>query len=305
MGFFDNLFGGTGNREKRYDQSKILSNMSGKRYFFVSARRRDDPEFREYFYYNPHIVTLDEINIMLQNHVCDSFHLDLAYGVPQCIRITAFFRGEFANMQPMDAVVIRKAVNRNIPMKDHLQLLDNVNLNGRMLFYVTSLSTRSQDKEMYWPNNVLSLNEFNAILAKHICFIEDVKYEYTSGNAFFALVLFRDDMEKRNLDAPFIHVKVPEATAHPLQFVRNDMFYEEVDYSKENYRGDQMVYATSFLKDKNVPDFFYEHDVLSHWEYEKLLNRDRVEELFTKTFHGKVSQMKIESNMFFSVLRFH
>lgn len=276
------------------EYKKGLNGLNGKVSFTVSSRRREDPDNWPYYHHNS-AVTIDEFNDILKRHRCDRFEIEVAYGADHTAKVTCDFLERLAP-QAFPDTNIQDKMKRSVPMSENLSIFRQEDFRGYLLFYVTAAAPKDTNKEVFWPYLVLSLNEFNSILATHACHIEDVKFEYSTGNSFFALVSFDDRGLRRN--SPFIQIGAIPKEFRGKSPLDNSWYFREYDFSSLDLKGDQVVYVSSLRKGTTPVEtqhFYYFNNVMSEEEYDRLISKSGTKKVLSKAFRDGTC---------FAVLRF-
>lgn len=224
------------------------------------------------------VYTLDECAFIFNTHKCKLVSAAYNYRNGTIVTISVDFKD-----RPTDIFLdifsdndrVFESIKRNYSSPEALNLYNGMQLNQYMLFYVSPLKVEYiMHPSMYVQHNAITINEFNYIAANHETNILQLLPDYSSGEAVFVLVKFKDSEPQRG-GRKFISLATKHTRGGLFGLaeipIENDEFNRHV-----NVLGPQLMYVTSRRKIFENQSFFAKYNVITQNEYIKLVQNNRM-----------------------------
>lgn len=274
--------------------------LTGMRQYVVTSRDKSNITKDEFC--SKSYITINEMNHILERHNAEVKDVTLDYTAKNCIVVSVCFNDD-ESVLDVPAVPKQKKQYPNTLtwQKENLTMEDGRVLNGSRIYCVTSQKRVNQNRDTYWRNQYVTLNEMNHILSSHNAIVKSFLPVYKTGTEAFVHVYFKDDPSVTPKEPlPIQEIPEPESFEKKIRRYMEGFKKPEDDLTIEDgktLKGARIYYVTSYKKNNLTKEYFFKYGCFSEKEYFHIRenHRSTAEEMFT--VHNEVP-------CYFAVLNF-
>lgn len=240
--------------------------LTGIRQYFVTSRDKNNITKDEFTFKS--FITINEMNHILENHHAVVKAVSLDYYSKNCIVVTICFNDDGSeNAAPAATKQKKEFPNISNFEKDNLTMEDGRVLNGDRIYCITSQKKVNLNRETYWNNQYITLNEINHILSCHNAVIKSFIPVYKTGTEAFVHVHFSDDPGSLSFQNPTETKSSERKTKREIlsgfREIEDDLTIEDAKI----LRGARIYCITSNQKNNLTKEYFFRYGYFSENEY--------------------------------------